>query len=57
MSCLVLNSGFYFHLSFVVHLPVLHLLIAAQTGKVVRKKKKKKSLSFTYSTYKEEHAL
>lgn len=51
MSCLVLNSGFYFHLSFVVHLPVLHLLIAAQTGKVVRKKKKKKAfLSHTQLT-------
>lgn len=39
MSCFVLNSGFYFHLSFVVHLPVLHVLLLHRPGRWVEKKK------------------
>lgn len=39
MSCFVLNSGFYFHLSFVVHLPVLHALLLHRPGRWLGKKK------------------
>lgn len=40
MSCFVLNSGFYFHLPFVVQLPVLHVLLLHRLGRWQGKKKK-----------------
>lgn len=39
MSCFVLNSGFYFHLPFVVQLPVLHVLLLHRLGRWQGKKK------------------
>lgn len=39
MSCFVLNSGFYFHLPFVVHLPVLCALLLYRLGRWQEKKK------------------
>lgn len=39
MSCFVLNSGFYFHLSFVVHLPVLHVFWLHRLRRWQEKKK------------------
>lgn len=40
MSCFVLNSGFYFHLPFVVQLPVPHVLSLHRLGRWQGKKKK-----------------
>ena len=46
MSCFVLNSGFYFHLSFVVHLPVLRVLLLHRLG---RQQEKKNKTSFSHT--------
>lgn len=48
MSCFVFNSGFYFHLSFVVHLPALCVLLVHRLGRWQEKKKKGKKAPLFY---------